>query len=210
VSICGFKFGPLTSRFRPPSTVHRPPPSGFSRPEIVFFLACALIVVSLAVPAWFLREQRLRLLGAKTDLLELLEASQRYYVEYGHWPTARGAERGDARYGRENSNAEVVNVLQAVDGPGNTGHALNPDRIVFLEAAPWTPGQSGVNARGELIDPWGQPYQVVVDSDLNNVCSIENSVYGRLAGEGLAAWSCGPDRLSDTADDIVSWKLTAE
>lgn len=189
---------------------HRESSSGLSRPEVVFFLALVLIVASLVFPGWRAWRQRERLVEARTDLLDLLEAGQRYYVEYGHWPGAGSGEPGDTRYGRRVSNAELINVLQAVEGPGNPGHSLNPDRVVFLEAQPKGPDRSGITARGEFIDPWGSPYQVVVDSDLNNVCEVENSVYGRLAGEGLVAWSCGPDGVSDTRDDILSWKLTAE
>ena len=43
------------------------------------------------------------------------------------------------------------------------------------------------------------------DGEIISGCNVENSIYGRLIGQGLALWSCGPDRRSDTPDDILAW-----
>ena len=181
--------------------------SGFTRPEIVFFLACFLLVLSIVWPSWVAIVQRRRLAMVRSDITLLAEAGHRFVREYGVWPTARTSDHGDARFGREIPNREVMHALEAVDADGNDRHAVNPQRIDFLNAPAYAPGGSGQTPSGEYLDPWGTPYQMVLDTDFNDICDVQNSVYGRLVGEGLVIWSCGPDRKSDTLDDILSWKM---
>jgi hypothetical protein len=130
-----------------------------------------------------------------------------FHSEYGIWPSLYSGEYGDYRYGRSLSNALVINVLRGVAGPGNPQHAVNPRQIGFIEVAPAERGLSGLDSGGNFIDPWGVQYQIVLDTDLDESCDIEYSIYGYRQGQGAAIWSCGYDGISDTADDILSWEL---
>ncbi len=181
--------------------------AGFTRPEIVFFLACLLLVLSVVIPARVAVVQRRHLALARADIRLLQNAGEKFMREYGVWPTARTSDRGDVRFGRELPNWEIIHALRAVDADGNEGHAVNPQRIDFLNAESLAAAGSRLAEGGEFLDPWGMPYQVVFDTDFNDVCDIQNSIYGRLIGEGIIIWSCGPDRKSDTLDDILSWKM---
>ena len=183
---------------------------GFSRHEFMFLLASILLIVSVALPAreFFLRWQRLVM--ARGDLRSIVASIQRYHAQYLVWPGASSTHAaGDARFGRRVSNAEVLNVLRSIDGPGNRDHALNSNRVVFLDVAAAGPGLSGLNGRGEFVDPWGNPYRIVLDLDYDGVCEVDGSIYGRVQGEGAIAWSCGPDGKSDNEDDLQSWKWSA-
>lgn len=182
------------------------PRSGWSRSETLLITGLVLLVVSLVVPGWFIWRQRQRLAMARADIETLVAAVARYHREYGVWPTARVAVASDLRYGLDRPNAAVLSVLRAIDAPGNEGHRVNDQRVLFIEVEPYGPGGSGLDSRGSFLDPWGTPYQMVFDTDFNNVCVIENSVYGRLSGRGYAIWSFGPDRRGDTGDDLLSWK----
>lgn len=144
---------------------------------------------------------------ARSDLVALVDSGHRFYNEYGTWPTARSGDAGDIHFGKEIANAELVNVLRAVDGPGNENGGVNVHRIVFFESPARDRWHSGLDVDGEFIDPWGRPYQIVVDANLNNVCDIPNSIYNNMIGEGMIAWSCGPDQISDTGDDLLSWRV---
>ena len=179
--------------------------SGLAQPEVVFLLAAGLALASAVVPAGYAIRARQRVALARSDVTALLQAGRRFYREYGVWPSSRTGEKGDRRFGSELPNAEVLNILCALDRAGNEAHAVNRKRIVFLETSPAQPGLSGVDGRGEFLDPWGTPYQVVLDTDLNNICEIPGSAYPRQIGQGMLAWSCGPDRRSDTSDDVLSW-----
>jgi type II secretory pathway pseudopilin PulG len=179
---------------------------GLSRPEAVLLLGLLVFVLSLVVPGWFLWVQRRQVAMARADLRALVDAAQTFYAEYGTWPTALSGGLEDVHYGRELPNREVINILRAWDAPGNLGQRVNKRKISFLEVPEYRPGWSGLAADGNLMDPWGQPYQLLLDASLDNVCLSPTTVYGRREGEGVMVWSCGPDGLSDTRDDILSWQ----
>ncbi len=143
----------------------------------------------------------------KEDLAAIKKASERFFVEHDYWPIDKNGTQRDLRFGREYPNKRVLNVLQALRGEGNRKHATNPNQIIFLEVAPRRMGTSGLDEEGNFLDPWGTPYQLVLDTDLNTHCDIEHSIYGRVNNSGIAVWSCGPDTMSDTADDIIGWQI---
>lgn len=162
-------------------------------------------LVSAFISAGWAWQRHARLLMAQADLRALGEAVQRYHRDYGSWPGAQASQVADLRFGRDVSNREVMNILQAREGPGNVRHAGNEQQVVFIEVEPYAAGASGLEPGGAFLDPWGTEYQMVFDANFDNVCEVENSIYGRLIGQGYALWSCGPDRLSDTPDDLLSW-----
>ncbi len=180
---------------------------GLARPEWVFLLGLVLLALSIAWPGWVQWKRFDRLNLARSDLMALELACERFYTEYGHWPTAHTGERADVRYGQGLPNAEVINVLRGMDGPGNVGNRVNPNRRVFLDIPPAEDGLSGIDEQGEFRDPWGKPYQMLLDANLNNVISATNTIYNNFVGEGFVAWSSGPDGISDNGDDIRSWEL---
>ena len=183
---------------------------GFSRYELLFALALILMVASIALPAREFVQRWQRLEMARGDLRSIITSVQRYRAQYNTWPgTASAHAVGDIQFGRRAPNSEVLNVLRSVDGAGNRDHAMNSNRVVFLDVAAASPGFSGLNGRGEFVDPWGNAYRIVLDLDYDGVCEVSDSVYGRVQGEGVIAWSCGPDGKSDNEDDLQSWKWSA-
>ena len=180
--------------------------AGLSSPEVLLLLGAALLVVSLAVPGWFISVRRRSIAMARADLRAVIQAAQTYFAEYGGWPTSLSGGLEDVRYGSDVPNCEVINVLRAQDAPGNLGHRVNTRKVSFLEVPEYRPGWSGLDRDGSLLDPWGRPYQVLLDASLDNVCRSPTTVYGRREGEGIMAWSCGPDGESDTRDDLRSWE----
>lgn len=178
-----------------------------SKSEWVLLAGVAILAVSLTVPPVLAFRTRKLAASAREGGDLLLRAGAEYRMEYGVWPTRRGIGRGDVRFGRRGiANREVVNALRALEGKGNEGHASNPRRIEFLRAGEFTPGRAGLDEHGDFLDPWGTPYQVVLDTDMNGVCDVADSIYGGGIDGGMLVWSCGPDRKSDTGDDVVSWK----
>jgi len=164
-----------------------------------------MFLLTVGWTSWWAWRDHQRLVMTRADLRTLVEAAQRFHREYDRWPGSRLATVADQRFGGRISNAEIMNILRAVDGPGNEQHAANDQQIVFIEAEAFRPGWSGLDPEGAFRDPWGTPYQMVFDSNYDQSCEIENSVYGRLIGQELALWSCGQDRMSDTPDDLLSW-----
>jgi hypothetical protein len=73
-----------------------------------------------------------------------------------------------------------------------------------------TAGLEELDGEFGLYDPWGQTYQVVLDTDYDE--QIENPEPGLKGEEMLKSsfivWSAGPDGDFDTwEDNICSWKL---
>ncbi len=140
------------------------------------------------------------------------------------------------------SNRELIAILtddpeiRNIGGqPINPAHALNPDRISFLDvktstrnAATLSPQQqtqgnqpSMVGADGVFRDPWGNPYIVIVDLDVDG--QVRNPFYSVGGNEReflkgtVFVWSLGPDGQGIVAgsldsqtgvnkDNIYSWK----
>lgn len=177
----------------------------FSAAEKWFFAGLIVILLALTVPlALGLQARRMQHM-ARTDIHIFISAAHRYFAEYGRWPTARMGTVNDVRYGDEFCNSEVMNILRAVEGPGNEQHRSNPHRIVFLELGSSGFQRSGIDDDGAFVDPWGTPYQMALDTDMNDVVTMIRSAYPNLMGSNIAVWSKGPDRRSDTAQDIISW-----
>lgn len=173
-----------------------------------WLMVLGVITILLALIGSFvaLSRERARSAMIQADFEMVLQASRRFYAEYQQWPTTFFNDFGDTRYGtEERSNQEVINALRGLSGPGNQGHALNPNRIVYVSMAEFSPGLSGLDKNGAFLDPWGQEYQVVVDSDMNGDCTVERSIHGLVESEPVLIWSCGPDKRTDTQDDVVSW-----
>jgi hypothetical protein len=178
----------------------------WSRAEKQIITGLILIVISLALPFW-LGVQTLRYKSmAQQDVADLVAAAERFRVEYGYWPSPDMGTPNDVRYGDEKGNEMVLNILRAIDGPGNEAHQHNPNQVRYIVLGRKGWRRSGINDVGAFVDPWGTPYQIVLDTDLNEIVTLADSIYPNLLGEGVAVWSLGPDRRSDTGTDIVSWE----
>jgi hypothetical protein len=185
----------------------RNPLAGLSKAERLIGLGLLLVVASILGPLWVSMESNRWLRQTQQDLVRFIAVSQQFFVEYGYWPSPHMGTPGDMRYGRETDNDLVLNILRAVDGPGNEGHRLNPNRIVYLNPPGRRRGRAGIDADGSWVDVWGSPYQIVFDTDMNQVCVIAHSIYPNQSDTGVVVWSYGPDRRPDTSRDILSWMM---
>jgi len=178
-----------------------------SKSEGAILAGIAVILVSIVVPSFYAHRDYTLAMQAWIGIHALMDSGTRFSDEYGTWPTEKSIGYGDARFGRgADPNRKIISALRAVDGVGNRDHTINPRHIVFLEFSDYREGRAGIDEHGDFLDPWGTPYQIVMDTDLNGVCDVENSIYGSQIPHSMIVWSCGPDRQTDTEDDILSWK----
>lgn len=181
--------------------------NGFCRGEFLVILGILSLVAAFVFPMQITYQRKARRAMVVADFRAVIEACDRFQAEHGYWPTAMATDYGDVRYGlNKMPNSLVLNVLRAMDAEGNRMHSVNTNQTVYLEVELYEPNLSGLGPDGDFIDPWGEPYQIVVDADGDNNVLVEDSIYHRIPNEGLVLWSCGRDRMSDTWDDIVSWK----
>lgn len=159
----------------------------------------------LSLAAAFRHHRVLRMM--RNDFRVIEESCALFLRAYQRWPVPKDMLY-DQRFGQpeEVPSGHLFNTLRAVDGPGNRQHVLNPDRKVFLDLRPASPGLSGLSPAGEFLDPWGNPYQVILDVNGDNICEIPETRFGSALATRVAIWSYGPDRRPDTVDDRFSWR----
>lgn len=178
-----------------------------TRNELMILAGIVIFTASATIPAFYRLRDHLRLRDTVRGMERLLNAGARYKTEYGVWPTTRSRGEGDVRFGSERfPNREVLNALRAVEGEGNEEHVANPRRVIFLDWMENGVGAIRLSPEGDILDAWGMPYQIVLDTNLDGICDVTDSVYSGGIDGGMIIWSSGPDRKSDTMDDVRSWR----
>ena len=129
---------------------------------------CALSALIIALPFCIVvRSHPPRWWIVQAMDVQLITGGVQYYKkEYGVMPPVT-------------SNAQLIKVLMGD----------NPRKIEFIDMGP---GQDERNASGEMIDPWGTPFQFWVDSN------------GKFHFR-----SAGPDKIFGTADDR-EWSIDSK
>ncbi len=123
-------------------------------------------------------------------------------------------------YGYENCNAEVMAaLLDRTNLYWNFNHALNPNKIGYLDAKEVSPGKfplPGVGPDGVYRDPWSNPYIISVDLNgdgkcrdafykldavslmsadkgFNGLFRSGNAINSFEGNKSIMVWSFGPD-----------------
>ena len=180
--------------------------------EFVMSLGFVLVILSIFLPSTWAMSLHQQRGVVRSDLRVILEAADKFYSDHGFWPSPEQLEAGDIRFGRDRSNREVFEILCAQEGnlaksdSASIGN-VNSSGVVYLSINKLESNLKRMLPDGVFVDPWGSEYQIVLDTDLNNRCDFESSVYLSRMGEGISVWSIGPDRKSGTADDILSWSM---
>lgn len=185
--------------------------AAFTLVELLTVIAIIAVLMGLLFPTVGAVKESARKAQAKNDVTQLVTAVKAYYTEYGKYPVPSGHSGGDFTYDglNGNDNKNLMNILRAIDGIGNSGHASNPRRIVFFEGTEAKePGRYGFQTDGNFLDPWGNAYSIGMDADYDNTFS--NPFTGGKFGPstlrtGVVAWSGGKD-TSTNDDNVVSWQ----
>ncbi len=238
-------------------------PSGWTLVELITVIAILGIASAMMLSAVHRTKSSAQIQKARVDINELVEAITEYEMQYGQCPISKEAleaaselkeditfggviqETGTWIAGPSSyltNNAEVMAVLLDLEHYGdgaptiNLGHARNPGRNRFLDP-PMRGGTNalpGVGIDGIYRDPWGAPYAITLDLNLDGhardffyrnptVSADPNDPTQGLNGlvstrdsesnacfevpSSVAVWSSGPDhRLStfERADQGVN------
>jgi prepilin-type N-terminal cleavage/methylation domain-containing protein len=210
------------------------PSSAFTLIELLVVIAIIAILIGLLFPAFRAVQDQAKRTQAKNDLMQIVNAVNAYYTDYGKYPLPTGTT-GDFIYGPAGnssppSNSELFYTLRGVNaGTMNLNNAANPRIIVFISppnVKDDTTGnrRSGVSQTdGNYYDPLGTPYDVEIDGNYDN--QIATNPYGNNNGAGpsplqqaVIAWSRGKDQalgstppaggngIFTNSDDVISWQ----
>jgi prepilin-type N-terminal cleavage/methylation domain-containing protein len=160
---------------KPHSATHT---AGFTLIELLVVVSVLIVLGSLAFPAVQSALDRAKKVQAKNDLVQVVAAINAYRSEYGKYPVSVASGTSDAFFGTGTAptgatsygdNEVLINVLRSV--PGSNAAvvaALNPRQITFLSARDvksQTKPLAGVAQTGRFYDPWGAPYEFVLDTN---------------------------------------------
>jgi prepilin-type N-terminal cleavage/methylation domain-containing protein len=205
----------------------------FTLIELLVVIIIIAILVGFLFPAFRGVQDQAKRTQAKNDLSQIVTAVSAFYTEYGKYPLVAA----DTIYGPAAgvSNAPLFNELRAT-----AAATQNPRQVVFISPpdvkdpanprsgiARNTTSINGISvAPGDLVDPWGTPYNVAIDGNYDN--QIANAYADGSAGGdatatpayalhiGVIAWSYGSDQTKGTktpasssftnSDDVISWQ----
>lgn len=185
---------------------------GYSLIELLVVISIIAILASIAFSATRAVLAHAYKVETKSQLVALEVAVQSYLTEYNRLP---GSGTSDETL-RLNQGTDVLKQLL---GEASGTNQVNRAGVSFLQVKMARSGKSGLLEHGDgylsLVDHWGNPLFLVLDSDLDGRISNPDRINedSRVSSAGpsmlrtrAAAFSAGPDGKSGTHDDIVSWR----
>jgi prepilin-type N-terminal cleavage/methylation domain-containing protein len=210
--------------------------AAFTLVELLTVIAIIAILMGLLFPAIGVVKQNGYKTQARNDVMQVLTSVKAYNTEYGKYPVIQDqaessdeekeAAVGDDAADIKIKNNALFNTLRAIPEGLNKNHKYNPRRVVFHEGKsvsnPEQPRAGYVEKgseekKGCFYDPWGKQYNVIFDSNYDNVVKVRD-YYSEIKDDesprtGVVAFSLGRDnklgnngdkKLKDS-DDIVTF-----
>ena len=155
---------------------------GFTLIELMVVVTIIGILVGILLPVINSVIRNGQIQQAKADVSTLEIALRAYQTRYTRFPAATGEPGQPVRQA-------LLDILSGSDAGSD-----NPAGVRFLEY------KSSSVQNGEYVDPWGKPYQVSTDTNLDN----QNASLS--IPRPILVWSGGPDEdLSTLHDNIKHW-----
>jgi prepilin-type N-terminal cleavage/methylation domain-containing protein len=182
---------------------------GFTLIELLVVITIILVLAGGGFAAGNSAIQRAKKATALATATALETAVNNFFTEYGSMPKDGSA---DLTINTETDTA-FLNVLLGLEGTGPS--VLNTRGIKFLQAKDGKAKKNGLTYTGTnvegLYDPWGAPYNVMLDLDYNEQIIVAPKGGGgaTLNGRRVAVWSDGadgvPPKTGKPADDAKTW-----
>jgi prepilin-type N-terminal cleavage/methylation domain-containing protein len=177
---------------------------GFTLVELLVVIAIIATLAAISVPAYNSILKNMKLKQTQVLAMTIANSIKGYYAEYNKFPLPQdsaGSEVGALR------TDEILTAALL-----NTDITQNPKRIRFLPDIKdaTDSGSYGLKMTGDqpiIVDPWGEEYYVLMDSDYSGDVENPNPASGapRLF-QTVLVYSAGPDKDPSTwNDNVMSW-----
>jgi len=147
----------------------------FTLVELLVVIAIIGILAGMGFAGFHGAMDKARRIVAKNDAVQIASAVLLFETEYGKLPPGGSGDNstpGDV-------DDDLMRVLTADEGTGEGESVYNRRKIVFLEnIGPAGSNKSGTNETGAFVDPWGNPYQIVMDVEFDNEITVPSAKSG--------------------------------
>lgn len=177
--------------------------------ELLVVITIIGILATMAFPGAKGVLDKARKAGTRNMALQTKTAISTYYTEYRRYPLPRGASSGGESPIR--TDEELMDILL-----GAEDNKYNPRGITFYSGKNAKGRKGGLvmnsNGGGKLVDPWGELFYVIIDTDNNNRVKAPFNKKGEDEGsneipDSVIVWSTGPDgpESDGVEDNITTW-----
>ena len=199
---------------------------GFTLIELLVVIVIIGLLAAIIIPSIAGAMRSAKNARAMSQITALDGAIKRFFAEHGKMPTPKGV--GFSTDGKDGiycsadnglQQSEIIRILLNMDDDWGADER-NTKQMVFLDLDPKSvldqhgdPCQTEVQMQAALtagqpfLDPWGQPYGILMDLDMND--KILKTGYGDGTPEEIRAkvgvFSLGKDGVDSTSPPFKTW-----
>lgn len=169
---------------------------GITLVELLIVIAIIATLVGILMPAIYRAMERADINRAKQEMASIAAAIMAFYREYGIMPTpdtngypdhtftGKRPSGTDPLAGNPRAQKLIMDILRGI----NTTN--NPRRVIFLDVPESSMrgrdmyGNEYTPSNGYYLDPWGNPYLIVMDTDFDDLIGGFAGVIGGMTGLG--------------------------